>query len=108
MIAQALVNHHRYRHPACAAVRRHRNARRIRTVSWLLRTVGVAWIVLSVLILALMARTPAPPRRQEEGMRPSILAADLAHVTQQERAKSTSQEENGVTWITARITTVLL
>jgi len=101
MTAQALGNRHRYRHAACAAVRRNRNARRIRTVSWLLRTVSVAWVVVCVLILALMARTPARHRRQEEGVRPSILAADRSHVARPKRADGAQHEETCVTWVPA-------
>jgi hypothetical protein len=108
MTARALRDRHRYLRPACAAMRRDRNAQRIRTVSWLLRRVGVAWVVLSLLIVSLMARASAPVHPQNEGTRLSILAAALAHVTQQERAKSASQEEPGVTWITARTARVLL
>ena len=94
MTARALGSRHRYLRPACAAMRHDRNAQRIRTVSRLLRTVGVAWVVLSLMIVSLMARASAPARPQTMGTRPSILAADLAHATQQERAKSASREES--------------
>jgi hypothetical protein len=81
-------------------------ARRLRTVSWLLRTVAVGWIVLSVLILSLMARTSVPAHRQNEQVHPSILACILHTWERQEQANSGSDDESGVTWITYRAATV--
>jgi hypothetical protein len=82
-------------------------ARRLRVVSWLLRTVAIGWIVLSVLILSLMARPSVPAHRENEQVHPSILACVL-HTWERQEQASVSHYESGVTWITHRAETALV
>ena len=82
-------------------------ARRLRTVSWLLRTVAVGWIVLSVLILSLMARTSIPAHPHNEQVHPSILAC-IFHTWERRHEASISYKESGVTWITHRTADTLI
>ena len=83
------------------------NARRLRTVSWLLRTVAIGWVVLSVLILSFMARTSIPAHPHHEQVHPSILAC-IFHTWERRHEASISYKESGVTWITHRIADTLI
>jgi hypothetical protein len=82
------------------------NIRRVRTLTWLLWTVGTGWVVLSFFILSLVARASVPAQPQLKNL-PSTRAALLSHVEQQEQGNSAPQK-SGVTWITAGTAPVLI